>query len=173
MADYFIAINDQQQGPFPAHELVARGMRPGSKVWREGMTDWQRADSVPELAAMMPSHQAPPKAPPAGAWAPPQQQFSVPLPPSMQYGGPPPYNPASSNRVLAGLFGLFLGAFGIHKFIIGQTGAGVTMLLVTVLTCGFAGVVMGTIGLIEGIIYLSKSDEEFYQTYVLQQRAWF
>jgi hypothetical protein len=61
MSDYFIALNNMQQGPFPAHELIARGMRPESLVWREGMGQWQRADSMPELAGLF----APPPAAPA------------------------------------------------------------------------------------------------------------
>jgi len=33
--------------------------------------------------------------------------------------------------------------------------------------------VMGIIGLIEGILYLTKTDEEFMRTYILQRRSWF
>jgi TM2 domain-containing membrane protein YozV len=61
----------------------------------------------------------------------------------------PPYNPVDSKRVAAGVCGLLIGSLGIHKFILGYTGAGLSMLLVTVLTCGFGGIVMHTIGLIE------------------------
>jgi hypothetical protein len=51
------------------------------------------------------------------------------------------------------------------------------MLLVSIVggivTCGIATAVMGIIGLIEGIIYLTKSDEEFDATYVYAKRGWF
>ena len=47
------------------------------------------------------------------------------------------------------------------------------MLLVTLLTCGIAGFVMHTIGLIEGIIYLCKSDDEFVRLYVDGRKEWF
>ena len=47
------------------------------------------------------------------------------------------------------------------------------MLLVSVLSCGFAAGVMAIIGLIEGIIYLTKSDEEFVKTYVEGKKGWF
>ena len=47
------------------------------------------------------------------------------------------------------------------------------MLLVTVLTCGIGGIVMSVIGIIEGIMYLTKSDQEFYDTYVANKKAWF
>ena len=32
---------------------------------------------------------------------------------------------------------------------------------------------MSIIGLIEGIMYLTKSDEEFYETYMLGEKTWF
>ena len=54
-----------------------------------------------------------------------------------------------------------------------MTTPGLIMLLVTVLTCGLGGAVMGIIGLIEGILYLTKSDQEFYETYIVGQKGWF
>ena len=47
------------------------------------------------------------------------------------------------------------------------------MLLVTLLTCGVGGAVMGIIGLVEGVLYLTKSDDEFYQTYIAHCKEWF
>lgn len=77
------------------------------------------------------------------------------------------------NKVTAGLLGIFLGAFGIHKFILGYQKTGIIMLCITVLTCGYGGIIIGMIGLIEGIIYLTKSDEEFVRTYVQNKKEWF
>lgn len=82
-------------------------------------------------------------------------------------------NLRAENKIAAGVCGILLGSLGIHKFILGMTGAGLTMLLVTVLTCGIGGMVMHVIGLIEGIIYLTKSDDEFVRTYVDGKKAWF
>ena len=79
----------------------------------------------------------------------------------------------SSKRVVAGILGIILGALGIHKFILGYTTEGIVMLLLTVITCGIAGWLMGLIGLIEGIIYLTKSDEEFVQIYQANKKGWF
>ena len=79
----------------------------------------------------------------------------------------------ASNKIAAGICGILLGSLGIHKFILGYTGAGIIMLLVTVLTCGIAGVVIHLIGLIEGIIYLTKSDAEFVRIYVDGRKEWF
>ena len=83
----------------------------------------------------------------------------------------------AEKKVLAGILGILLGAFGIHKFILGYTTEGIIMLVVTVIlsifTCGIGAAVMGIIGLIEGIMYLTKSDEEFVATYVTNKKAWF
>jgi TM2 domain-containing membrane protein YozV len=79
----------------------------------------------------------------------------------------------SNKKLAAGLTGIFLGAFGIHKFLLGYTTPGVIMLVVTLVTCGFGGFVMGVIGLIEGIIYLTKTPEEFKSTYIDAQKEWF
>lgn len=85
----------------------------------------------------------------------------------------PAVRQASGSKMAAGLCGIFLGALGIHKFILGLVTPGVIMLLVSLLTCGIGAIPMGIIGLIEGIIYLSKSDEEFYETYVVGKKGWF
>lgn len=70
-----------------------------------------------------------------------------------------------------------LGGLGVHKFIIGATTAGIIMLLVSLaggfLTCGVTYGVMHIIGVIEGIIYLTKSDEEFERIYVQGKKGWF
>lgn len=80
---------------------------------------------------------------------------------------------ASSKKIAAGVCGILLGALGIHKFVLGYSTEGLIMLLVSILTCGLAAPVVGIIGLIEGIIYLTKSDEEFYNTYIVGKKAWF
>ena len=81
------------------------------------------------------------------------------------------------NKLAAGLLGIFLGGLGIHKFYLGYNKEGIIMLAVGVgggiLTCGAVTCVVSIIGLIEGIIYISKSDEEFNATYVANQKFWF
>lgn len=83
---------------------------------------------------------------------------------------------AEKSKIVAGLLAIFLGAFGIHKFYLGYADAGVTMLLVSIfgsLLIMLGPAVMGSIALIEGIIYLSRSDQQFYETYVLGRKPWF
>jgi len=77
--------------------------------------------------------------------------------------------PQENKKVLAGVLAILLGGFGVHKFILGYTQEGIIQLVITVVTCGIGSI----IGLIEGIIYLTKSDEEFYQTYQVGKRGWF
>lgn len=78
-----------------------------------------------------------------------------------------------NKRVAAGIFGIVLGALGIHKFIIGRTLAGIIMLVLTLVSMGFLAPIIALIGLIEGIIYLTKSNEEFYAMYIEGKRSWF
>ena len=99
-----------------------------------------------------------------------QQAYGQPV-----YGMPAaPAVPANSkSKIAAGLFAILLGPLGIHKFYLGYTTAGVIMLLVSLLTLGLGAIVMQIIGLIEGILYLTKTDEEFYAIYVQGEKAWF
>ncbi len=82
-----------------------------------------------------------------------------------------------NKKILAGVLAILLGALGIHKFILGYTKEGIIILVITiilgVLTCGTAGWLMSILGLIEGIIYLTKSDAEFYNTYQVGKKPWF
>ncbi|WP_203294753.1 TM2 domain-containing protein [Luteirhabdus pelagi] len=86
-----------------------------------------------------------------------------------------------NKKILAGILAIVLGALGVHKFILGYNKEGIILLVVTLIgivtSCFFVGVFLymatGIIGLIEGIIYLTKSDEEFYQTYQVGQKPWF
>jgi TM2 domain-containing membrane protein YozV len=79
----------------------------------------------------------------------------------------------STKKMTAGICGILLGWLGVHKFVLGMTTPGLIMLLVSLLSCTLASPVMGIIGLIEGILYLTKSDQDFYQTYVVEKKAWF
>jgi TM2 domain-containing membrane protein YozV len=87
--------------------------------------------------------------------------------------GMPTQQDVSSKKLAAGICGILLGSFGVHKFILGFTTPGIILLLITVLTCGIGAAATSVIGLIEGIVYLTKSDEEFYQTYMVEKRQWF
>jgi TM2 domain-containing membrane protein YozV len=76
-------------------------------------------------------------------------------------------------KIVAGILGIVLGAFGIHKFILGYTTEGIIMLAITLVSCGILGTVTSVIGIVEGIMYLTKSDEEFVRTYIQGRKGWF
>lgn len=82
---------------------------------------------------------------------------------------------SEKGRLAAGLLAIFLGGLGVHKFYLGYTGAGVAMLLISIFGAVIliGPILMGLCGLIEGIIYLTKSDEDFQRTYVWGDKPWF
>lgn len=77
--------------------------------------------------------------------------------------------PGAEKKMVAGICGILLGAWGVHKFILGYTTEGIIQIVITLLTCGIGGIV----GIIEGIIYLTKSDEDFVRTYIQNKKGWF
>jgi TM2 domain-containing membrane protein YozV len=99
------------------------------------------------------------------------------LPPPAPIAANANARPAGADKkIAAGICGILLGALGIHKFILGYTAQGVIMIVVSVVGAilfGLGPIVMGIIGLIEGILYLTKSDEEFSRTYVQGRKPWF
>ena len=76
----------------------------------------------------------------------------------------------ADKKIAAGLLALFLGAFGLHKFYLGYMTAGIITLVVTLFSCG---TIMFIIGIIEGIIYLTRTDEQFTAIYVVGRKEWF
>lgn len=103
--------------------------------------------------------------------------FQVPPGPMQPQTGYAPKPPGSDKKMAAGLCGILLGGFGVHKFILGYTTEGIIMaaiwLVGAVLLCGIPSMIISIIGIVEGIMYLTKSDEEFVQTYIVNKKAWF
>ena len=88
----------------------------------------------------------------------------------------------ATRKVPAGIAGILLGSFGLHKFLMGFPRAGMTMLAISVaarflawLHFPLAGTVawgMVVLGFVEGIIYLVKNDGDFYRDYVIKRQEW-
>ena len=81
--NYFIIVNDQQQGPFTIDELKLRGIAPDTLVWAEGMPQWMPASQVDELKTIFQNEAdgntaTPPPPPPDAARPLPQQPQSAP-----------------------------------------------------------------------------------------------
>jgi len=98
---------------------------------------------------------------------PPASPYSA---PPLQPQTPPPFQPYQGyarnmpvgysepkQKVVAGVLGILLGYLGIHRFYLGYHGIGIAMLLITVLTCGWGGIITGIWGLVEGIMCLTGS----------------
>lgn len=86
-----------------------------------------------------------------------------------------------NKKILAGILAIIVGSLGVHKFILGYNKEGFILLGATVISYLLVCLLIGAflvwipplIGLIEGIIYLTKSDEEFYNTYQVGRKPWF
>ncbi len=79
------------------------------------------------------------------------------------------------NKYIAALLAFFFGVWGVHKFYLGKTNAGIIMLVMG--TIGWLLVIPGLlvcfIAFIETIIYLVKSDQSFYEDYIAGNKTWF
>jgi TM2 domain-containing membrane protein YozV len=163
-SEWYYSHDGERHGPVPVEhikEMAAAGqIRPDDLVWQSGMENWTAAGKVPGLL------------PPAAAPPPIPADRSAPL--TVQaIGDLAAIRDAASKKMAAGICGIVLGGLGVHKFILGLNTPGLIMLLVTLLTFGFGGIIMHAIGVVEGIIYLTKSDEDFYETYIVGKKEWF
>lgn len=90
--------------------------------------------------------------------------------PKEDWNNPNPQAPVQENKkVMAGVLALLLGGIGVHKFVLGYTKEGIIQIIISIVTCGIGGL----IPFIEGIIYLTKTDEDFYNTYQANKKGWF
>jgi TM2 domain-containing membrane protein YozV len=165
-----IGADGKQYGPVTADQVrqwVREGRANGqTQLQADGGTEWRALSAFPEFADLVASSTAP------GAGAPP-----LVAPPAAGVGS------RASNKIAAGICGILLGGLGVHKFILGYSGAGGIMLaatiggwLLTIVSCGitfFVPMAVSIVGLVEGIIYLTKSDEEFVRIYVDGRKEWF
>lgn len=137
----------------------------------------------------------PTQARPVDAWGDPAQQ-PAPYRPQNQTPYTPPYagGDVSQKKLIAGLLAIFLGSFGVHKFYLGMNHPGMIMLGLNVgswivafvlgflmfivglgLTLPIAAMIssaLGVLGLIEGILYLTKSDADFEREYLIGKKPW-
>jgi len=154
-----IGSDGREYGPVTTEQLrqwIATGRANlQTKAQPEGGTDWRPLAEFPEFAGAA----AAPGLPPLTGQAVIDQEQML--------------KNRASNKLAAGICGILIGGLGIHKFVLGYTTEGVIMLLSSVLTCGIGYGIMHIIGIIEGIMYLTKSDEEFVRTYVDGRKGWF
>ena len=163
---------------FDADDWVARATGGQARNPRMGGTQTTTYAAAPQMA------------PRTDAWGEPLPGGALPTRLPLDQSGD-----TAQKKLIAGLLGIFLGSLGVHKFYLGQNAAGLLMLgvnlgvwalavVLSLFTLGFGAVVLfplaafvssvlGVIGLIEGIIYLTKSDADFERDYLHGRKSWF
>ena len=68
----------------------------------------------------------------------------------------------SSKKTLCGVLAILVGTLGIQYFVLGKTTGGILTILISLVTCGGWGVIT----LIQGILMLCMSDDEFKRKYM-------
>ncbi len=106
----------------------------------------------------------------------PQQQYQQPYGQQQQYQQPYGQQPqyaygapggSGKSKTTAGILGLLLGGLGVHYFYFGKPGGGLLCLLLTVVTCGLWGILT----LVQCIMMLTMTQEEFDQKYVYTEKT--
>ncbi len=75
----------------------------------------------------------------------------------------------SRSKIVAGILGILIGAFGVHNFYLGFHGKAVAQLLITVLSCGVLAGISSIWALIEGIMILTGGIDRDADGYLLQE----
>ncbi|WP_104989749.1 TM2 domain-containing protein [Deinococcus sp. NW-56] len=171
----------------PAHDSARPTLLDSADDWiaraTGGTARTPSMPSTPPLSSEPVTHAPAPRQPDPWAMGSPAPHTSGPVPGDI-----------ATRRLIAGLLGIVLGAFGVHKLYLGITTPGLIMLGVNigvwivalllglllfivgvVVTLPIAGLISGAVGLlglIEGILYLTKSDEDFYREYVVGKKPW-
>lgn len=165
--DYQAQLNPQSQGPHPRGQDARQGpyatyAQPQGQDARQGPYAQPQGQTYDQPGA-------------STTQAYPQQPTSY---TQVQVFTQPPYStrPVSrKSRVAAGLLAIFCGILGFHKFYLGYISAGIIMFLLTFFLWWTIVVplAMLLVSIIEGVMYLTKSDEEFQRIYVQSQKDWF
>lgn len=70
------------------------------------------------------------------------------------------------NKTAAGLFAIFLGWAGVHRFYLGQVGLGIVYVILTMVSLG---IISGILSIIDAVVLFSMDDEKFDAKYNSQQ----
>lgn len=173
MSNWYLIFNGQQTGPMEREELARYNLTPDTMVWTEGMPDWLPAGQVTSLydllyGASNPSYSNPPQ-PNAfrqGYQAGYQERGYEDA--HGRYNSYPPYQRSGGkSKVAAGILAILLGGLGVQYFYLGKVGGGFITILLTLVTCGAWEVIT----LIQGILMLTMSEEEFDRKFVFTDKT--
>lgn len=189
--DWYYTIGEDRQGPISLDELrqIASdgNIRPNDLVWNETMSDWKEARHIKELQGYIRMRENRLN-----------REYFENIHRSSRhydqedyddhYGGPNRDNmrlpsDIGSQKITAGLLAIFFGLFGVHKFYLGFNNSGIVILICSMITWSLAILSCGIlfmlpmifiiITLVEGIIYLTKSDRDFHYDYNIRKKEWF
>lgn len=194
--EWYYTVKGEQVGPVSPAELKKAAtegtLQPTDLVWKEGMAEWVEAQSIKGLFASSAKAGESAKASPQRSNDEPEKEDQIKMAirksnqddedyeeeeeeeerprkkTSNRGGRVPGFNrqEVRSKKTVAAILALFLGGYGIHKFYLGKTTAGIINILAC---CGGFGI----IPLIEFIIYLTKTEEDFYKDYIVGDKEWF
>lgn len=139
---YSIVYNGTVIGPLTANQIMVYNVNQETKVSKNN-GPWSPLYTFPELMSLLNEKRA-------------SFRHS-----SGQYSA----SGEDSKRVLCGIMAIILGTLGIQYFIIGKVGGGFLTILLSFVTCGLWGIIT----LIQGIMMLTMSDEQFYRKYVISK----
>ena len=74
--------------------------------------------------------------------------------------------PSGRSRGVAALLAILLGYLGIHYFYLGKNTAGIICLVLSIFSCGIAATLLSVMGIIQGILMFTMSEEAFEERYV-------
>lgn len=134
---YKILYNNSELGPMTANQMLSYNVNEDTMVSKDN-GPWRPLYSYPELMVLLKGI-------------------------NNTQPHPGRYNPeVSSKKTLCGILAILFGGLGIQYFVLGKVGGGLITILITLVTCGCWSVVM----LIQGIMMLLMSDEDFYRKYM-------
>jgi len=146
MADWYLLRGGEPHGPYSEQQIrewIRTGqLAPSEMLNKVGEPNWKRVDECPEFAADLASK------------APTTPYVPASFTPTTYTSPNPP-----KDRIVAGILAILLGGLGIHHFYLGNIGRGILYIFL-----GCIGI-SPILGLIDGILYLVKSEEEFQRNY--------
>ena len=173
MSQWHCRVGDAEYGPITEEKLLVwiseRRVRHDTPVWKEGMAEWKDAGTIDSFSeafrTVPPPIQSQPKIAP----------LNVPAKHIQSDNFSEEEKVLASKKICAGILAILLGGWGVHKFYLGYPTAGVVMLLIWfsgwILIIPFF--VIWIIAIIEGVRYLTISEEEFVKEHIDHNKSWF
>ncbi|MDE6235019.1 MAG: GYF domain-containing protein [Muribaculaceae bacterium] len=161
---WYIIYNGQQVGPLQKEQLPNYNLTPESMVWCEGMSNWQPAGTIAALADLLT-----PQSYGNQTYGTQSSDYPNNIPYGQQpyYGGQNYPAPSGKSKVAAGVLAILLGGLGVQYFYLGKVGGGFLTILLSLVTCGAWEIIT----LIQGILMLCMSDEEFDRKFVYTKKT--